>query len=96
MFCAKLAGSDTTFLRTGDLAFFEDDYLYICGRQKDLVIVNGQNFYPQDIESTVQDASPAVRPGCVATFCSDDTGADGDLEVVFEIRVRIAMALLTL
>jgi acyl-CoA synthetase (AMP-forming)/AMP-acid ligase II/acyl carrier protein len=87
VFRAKIAGDDhETFLRTGDLAFFEDDYLYICGRQKDLVIVNGVNYYPQDIELVLQGASPAVRPGCVAAFSSDDAGGDGNLEVVFEIR----------
>ena len=52
---------------------------------KDLVIVNGVNHYPQDIEYAVQDSSAAVRPGCVATFSSND-GDDGNLEVVFEIR----------
>jgi len=86
-FHAKLHGSNTPFLHTRNMAFFEDDYLYICGCQKDLLIVNGVNDYPQDIEVRVQDhASPAVRPGCVAAFCFDDNGADGDLEVVFEIR----------
>ncbi len=86
VFQAKIGASDKNFLRTGDLAFFEDDYLYICGRQKDLIIVNGVNHYPQDIENVVQSATKAVRPGCVAAFSSDNTGADGDLEVVFEVR----------
>ena len=88
VFHARIDGYDEHFLRTGDLAFFEDDYLYICGRQKDLVIVNGVNHYPQDIEYAVQRASSAVRPGCVAAFSSNETGADGELEVVFEIRVE--------
>ena len=42
--------NEATYLRTGDLAFFENNRLYICGRIKDLIIVNGVNFYPQDIE----------------------------------------------
>ena len=88
VFHARIDGYDEHFLRTGDLAFVEDDYLYICGRQKDLVIVNGVNHYPQDIEYAVQRASSAVRPGCVAAFSSNETGADGELEVVFEIRVE--------
>jgi len=88
VFHAKLEGSEMTYLRTGDLAFFVDDYLYICGRLKDLVIVNGVNYYPQDIEYTVQDASPFIRPGCMAAFPSDDIGNDGNLEVVFEIREK--------
>jgi acyl-CoA synthetase (AMP-forming)/AMP-acid ligase II len=75
------------FLRTGDLAFFQNDKLYICGRIKDLVIINGVNYYPQDIEHAVQEASPAVRPGCVAAFSSSDTSdGAGGLEIVFEIR----------
>ena len=88
VFNAEIAQSDCNlkFLRTGDLAFFEDGYLYICGRQKDLIIVNGVNYYPQDIEHVVENASPAVRPGCIAAFSSDDFGGDGDLEVVFELR----------
>lgn len=85
-FHARVEGCDELFLRTGDLAFFENDYLYICGRQKDLIIVNGVNHYPQDIENAIQSATNAVRPGCIAAFSSDDTGADGDLEVVFEVR----------
>jgi len=87
MFHAKLLGSKTPFLRTGDMAFYEDDYNeYVCGRQKDLLIVNRVNYYPQDIEVCVQDTSPAVRPGCVVVFCADDHEANGNLEVVFEIR----------
>ncbi|CAB9525934.1 MSMEG_5435/MSMEI_5285 [Seminavis robusta] len=76
----------TTFLRTGDLGFMQDGYLYVCGRIKDLLIINGVNYYPQDIELVVQSCH-GVRPGCVAAFSSDDSGeGDGLLEVVFEIR----------
>ena len=39
------------FLRTGDLGFFYEDELYICGRAKDLLIIRGRNYYPQDIEA---------------------------------------------
>jgi acyl carrier protein len=85
-FEAKIEGVNLTFLRTGDLAFFQEGYLYICGRIKDLIIINGVNYYPQDIEAVVQDASKAIRPGCVAAFASNNTGNDGSLEVVFEIR----------
>ena len=92
VFRAKMVGSTKTFLRTGDLAFFRDDYLCICGRIKDLIIVNGVNYYPQDIEDAVQDASPAVRPGCIAAFSSDENGKDGELEIVFEIRRSSASA----
>ena len=89
-FHAKLEGHKDNFLCTGDLGFFEDDYLYICGGQKDLIIVNGVNHYPQDIENLVQNASDAVRPGCIAAFPSNKIGADGDLEIVFEVRQHFA------
>ncbi|CAB9525145.1 deoxyerythronolide-B synthase EryA1, modules 1 and 2 [Seminavis robusta] len=88
-FGGKLVGdtSDRTFLRTGDLGFFQDGKLYICGRSKDIIIVNGANYYPQDVEAAVQEASPAVRPGCLAAFSSSETAdAGAALEVVFEIR----------
>jgi len=82
------AANSTHYLRTGDLGFRQDGHLFICGRQKDLIIVNGVNYYPQDIEHAVQDASPAVRPGCVVAFSSDETKNDGRLEIVFEIRSK--------
>ncbi|CAM9918657.1 unnamed protein product, partial [Chrysoparadoxa australica] len=77
--------AERDYLRTGDLGFIEDGKLYICGRMKDVIIYGGRNIYPQDIEFAAQDASPAVRPGCLAAFSRSDTASD-ELEVVFEIR----------
>lgn len=74
------------YLRTGDLAFYQSDYLYICGRLKDLIIYNGANYYPQDIEYAVQDASSAVRPGCIAAFAASEVENEADVQIVFEIR----------
>ncbi|CAB9524378.1 Putative fatty-acid--CoA ligase FadD21 [Seminavis robusta] len=76
--------SHDAYLRTGDLAFFENDRLFICGRIKDMIIIGGANIYPQDIEHTVQTASDAVRPGCVAAFASEL--CDAQVDVVCEIR----------
>lgn len=56
------------WLRTGDLGVYLDGELYITGRIADLVIVDGRNHYPQDIEATTAEASPAVRRGYVAAF----------------------------
>jgi acyl-CoA synthetase (AMP-forming)/AMP-acid ligase II len=56
------------WLRTGDLGVHYEGELYITGRLNDLIIVDGKNHYPQDIERTVQEAHPAVRPERVAAF----------------------------
>ncbi len=82
----KDGSSALTFLRTGDLAFVEDDHIYICGRIKDLIIIGGRNYYPQDVELATQEADICVRPGCVAAFCLRDTESDGEVAVVFEVR----------
>ena len=58
-------------LRTGDVGFFHEGELFICGRLKDLVIVGGRNCYPADIEAVIERASPKVRLGCVAAFGVD-------------------------
>jgi acyl-CoA synthetase (AMP-forming)/AMP-acid ligase II len=60
--------SDAFWLRTGDLGVYLDGELYITGRIKDLIIVDGRNHYPQDIEATVSESSAAVRSGFVAAF----------------------------
>ncbi|NJM71683.1 MAG: fatty acyl-AMP ligase [Scytonema sp. RU_4_4] len=56
------------FLRTGDLGFLQDGELFITGRLKDVIIIRGRNHYPQDIELTVEQSHPALRPGCGAAF----------------------------
>ncbi|TYB58848.1 fatty acyl-AMP ligase [Nonomuraea sp. PA05] len=68
VFGAVLEGEEGTWLRTGDLGVLHDGRLYVTGRIKDLVIVDGRNHYPQDIEATVQEAHPAVRRDRVAAF----------------------------
>ncbi|MGP4094959.1 fatty acyl-AMP ligase [Nonomuraea sp. KM90] len=68
VFGAVLEDADGTWLRTGDLGVLHDGRLYVTGRIKDLVIVDGRNHYPQDIEATVQEAHPAVRRDRVAAF----------------------------
>ncbi|MDJ0618662.1 MAG: fatty acyl-AMP ligase [Calothrix sp. MO_192.B10] len=56
------------FLRTGDLGFLQDGELFFTGRIKDVIIIRGQNHYPQDIELTVQKSHPALRVDCGAAF----------------------------
>jgi len=59
-FAAHTADGAGPYLRTGDLGLLHDGELYVTGRRKDLLIVNGRNLYPQDIEEFVQDVHPAV------------------------------------
>ena len=46
---------EVPWLRTGDLGFFSDGDLFIVGRIKDMLIIRGRNYYPEDIEATVQE-----------------------------------------
>ncbi|MEM7391782.1 MAG: beta-ketoacyl synthase N-terminal-like domain-containing protein, partial [Verrucomicrobiota bacterium] len=56
------------FLRTEDLGFIHNGELFVTGRIKDLIIVRGYNHYPHDIEATLQQAHPALRPNAGAAF----------------------------
>lgn len=56
------------YLRTGDLGFLKNGQLFVTGRLKDLIIIDGSNHYPQDIEQTVERCHPAIRAGCCAAF----------------------------
>ncbi|MDG4666395.1 fatty acyl-AMP ligase [Mycobacterium sp. 236(2023)] len=71
-------GSDegAFWLRTGDLGVYLDGQLYITGRIKDLIIVDGRNHYPQDVEATAAEASPSVRAGFVAAFSVPGNGRE--------------------
>jgi thioester reductase-like protein len=65
----NLPGSEQNFLRTGDLGFRDETgELFVTGRLKDLIIINGANYYPHDIERVVERAHPDIRPGGVAAL----------------------------
>jgi acyl-CoA synthetase (AMP-forming)/AMP-acid ligase II len=71
-FGGRLPDGTGPYLRTGDLAFMHAGELVICGRAKDLIVFNGRNLYPQDIELTAELAHDAVRLGGSAAFAVDD------------------------
>lgn len=87
VFQAMTADGVGPFLRTGDLGYFHDDELYITGRLKDLIIINGRNHYPQDIERTVAGCHPLIRDnGCVAFSIEHDQ--QEQLVIVAEVDPR--------
>ncbi|GAB2444522.1 long-chain-fatty-acid--AMP ligase FadD32 [Nocardia tengchongensis] len=59
---------EANWMRTGDFGAYYEGELFITGRVKDLVIVDGRNHYPQDLEYSAQESSTALRPGFVAAF----------------------------
>ncbi len=64
------------FLRTGDLGFMRNGELFVTGRLKDLIIIRGENHYPQDIEDTAERSHDALRRGCSAAFSVPANGEE--------------------
>lgn len=73
------------YLRSGDLGFLKDENLYVTGRLKDLIIIRGKNYYPQDIEETVIQSHPAFRPGGGGAFSIEINGEE-QLALVQEVE----------
>ena len=89
-FGATIVGSDDeNYLRTGDLGFFHEDELYITGRLKDLIIIRGVNYYPNDIEFTIQNSIPELRQNGGAAFSI--TKNDAEVLVIVQELERTAM-----
>ncbi|MBV9789343.1 MAG: AMP-binding protein, partial [Chloroflexi bacterium] len=86
IFHATLAGtSDTRFFRTGDLGFMHAGELFLVGRLNDLLIIRGQNFYPEDIEVTVGQSHAALPAGGGAVFAVEVTDEER-VVVVHEVE----------
>ncbi|MFE7275870.1 fatty acyl-AMP ligase [Streptomyces sp. NPDC057623] len=90
VFGAGFAGASDApcgrWLRTGDLGALLDGQLIVTGRLKDLVIVDGRNHYPQDLEATAQEAHAALRRDRLAAFAVP--GATGERVVVVAEHIR--------
>ena len=85
-FAAQTADGAGPFMRTGDLGFLKHGELFVSGRLKDLVIIRGRNYYPDDIETAVYQGRPALRPGCAAAFTLSTDGDETKLIVVAEVQ----------
>ena len=77
VFCARMAGANGgPFLRTGDLGFLLNGELFITGRIKDLIIINGRNLYPQDLEIAAQESHPGLQPFGGVAFSVEHDGQE--------------------
>lgn len=76
-FRAEIEGQEGCYLRTGDIGFIgpADRQVYICGRLKDLIINDGRNLYPEDIEYSILGSAAELRSQTVAVFSHDDAAA---------------------
>jgi acyl-CoA synthetase (AMP-forming)/AMP-acid ligase II/alkylation response protein AidB-like acyl-CoA dehydrogenase/acyl carrier protein len=91
-FGAVLADSGQgPFLRTGDLAFMRDGELFITGRLKDLIIINGRNVYPQDVEEVIERAIDFIEPNMCAAFSVEIDGQER-LAIVAEANRSLVRA----
>ena len=73
------------FLRTGDLGFVEKDQLFVTGRIKDLIILRGRNYYPQDIEQAIEEGVQGIRFHSCAAFSIESFGEE-QMVVATEVR----------
>ncbi|WP_256726951.1 fatty acyl-AMP ligase [Streptomyces acidiscabies] len=93
-FQARTKDGDGPFLRTGDLGGFLDGELYVTGRRKDLMIINGRNLHPQDVEHALRDRHDELDglPGAVFSVPVDGAGGANEeaLVVMQEVRGRPA------
>jgi fatty-acyl-CoA synthase len=79
------------WLDTGDLGYFTDGQLVITGRAKDLILVNGRNVWPQDLEWAAEAEISILRSGDVAVF-SVDNGMAEEVVVLVQCRTTDAAA----
>lgn len=87
-FQATTVGGPTGhFLRTGDLGCLANGQLIVAGRAKDVVIVRGINYHPQEFEQVMEAVHPALRPDCGVAFSLDEAGTE-QLVLVQGVNLR--------
>jgi fatty-acyl-CoA synthase len=73
------------WLDTGDMGYLSNDYLYVVGRAKDMIIINGRNHWPQDIEWAVEQL-PGFKAGDIAAFSITTPGGEETPAVLVQCR----------
>jgi thioester reductase-like protein len=81
---ANCEGDQHRYLRTGDLGFIHEGELFVCGRIKDVIVIRGVNYFPQDIEHVVESVSPKIRRGGVVAVAAE--GATEALAIIAEVE----------
>lgn len=79
--------SDDGWLDTGDMGYLSDGYIFIVGRAKDMIIINGKNHWPQDIEWAVEQL-PGFKAGDIAAFAI--TGPSGEETPAVLVHCRVS------
>ena len=78
--------SDDGWLDTGDMGYLSDGYIFIVGRAKDMIIINGKNHWPQDIEWAVEQL-PGFNHGDIAAFSIESETGEEEVAVLVHCRV---------
>jgi fatty-acyl-CoA synthase len=81
--------SEDGWLDTGDMGYLSNGYLYIVGRAKDMIIINGKNHWPQDIEWAVEQL-PGFKAGDIAAFSITTPGGEETPAVLVQCRTSDA------
>ncbi|MGJ9417509.1 AMP-binding protein [Massilia sp. CMS3.1] len=112
LFGLRVAGAPASkagarWLRSGDLGFVKDGEVYISGRRKDVIVINGRKIHARDVEALAEDACPELAPNSCAAFALDGEGSEclalvveapralargGDVDAVAR-RIRAGVAL---
>ena len=83
----KACLSDDGWLDTGDMGYMSSGYIFIVGRAKDMIIINGRNHWPQDIEWAVEQL-PGFKSGDIAAFAI--TGPSGEETPAVLVHCRVS------
>src|SRR5262249_49425380 len=88
IFKNRLPEKESSYLRTGDLGFVLEGEVFITGRTRDLIVLRGRNFYPQDFEMAAAQTHEVFQSGLSAAFALN-TVAEPQLVILLEAPNRV-------